>query len=74
MLCYAYGVPHMDDNSGKALFNLYCGMDEKEAIKIADKNKDKYYYTIVRIYGNHIDDGVLYHSKEKTQNIDINHK
>ncbi len=59
MLCYAYGVNHID--SEKFITNLYCGGDEDEAIRIAkEKNKtNEFSNTVVKGFGQC---GVLYHS------------
>lgn len=70
MLCFAYGVNHMD--SEKFLTNFYCGCDEDEAIRIA---KEKYatgqfYNTVVKGCGS---GGVLYHSNNGKQGGPVKH-
>ena len=62
MLCYAYGVNHMD--SEKFLTHLYCGGDEQEAIRIAKQanRTGKFYNTVVKGFGA---GGVLYHSNNR---------
>lgn len=62
MLCYAYGVNHMD--SEKFITNFYCGGDEEEAIRLAkEKNlTGEFYNTVVKGWGF---GGVLYHSNNR---------
>lgn len=46
MLCYAYGINHMD--SQKCITGLYTGTDEAEAISIAKVRNNEFVNTIVK--------------------------
>lgn len=69
MLCYAYGVNHMD--SDKFLTNFYCGGDEEKAIRIAkEKNATgEFSNTVVKGFGQ---GGVLYHSNNRNLKAPLN--
>jgi len=61
MLCYAYGINHMD--SQKCITGLYTGTDEAEAISIAKARNNEFVNTVVKGLGQ---GGVLYHSNNKS--------
>ena len=56
MICYAYGINHMD--SQKSITPLYTGPDEEKAISIAKERNQDFVNTVVKGLGS----GVLYHS------------
>jgi hypothetical protein len=56
MLCYVYGINHMD--SRKCITGIYTGTDEAEEISIAKDRNNEFVNTIVKGFGQ---GGVLYH-------------
>ena len=68
MICYAYGINHMD--SEKSITPLYTGPNEEEAITIAKSRLTDFADTVVKGLGS----GVLYHSNNSPLKDQRHHK